>query len=111
MTVQSSATPSTRTVLQVLPRPRLLELARSFVVPVPPDSTKEREVEALATAGHLRFRDLLGVLGREELKSACRSHGLDDSGRARAALAARLLQAHAVPPVPAVKCDPSADSR
>lgn len=85
--------PSSRTVLQVLPKNRLLELGRMFSVVVPPNAAKEDQVEALVAPGSLRFRDLLGALGRDELKAACRSHGLDDSGRARPQLAARLLQA------------------
>lgn len=87
-------TPSTRSVLQALPRPRLLELARQFAVLVPDDVPKDQQIDLLAAAGIVTFRDLLGALAREELKLSCRVHGLDDSGRARAALATRLLQAH-----------------
>ncbi len=86
--------PSTRTVLQTLPKTRLLELGRTFAVAVPPNATKEAQAEALAASGAVRFRELLGSLGRDELKAACRFHGLDDAGRARPLLAARLLQAH-----------------
>lgn len=60
--------PSTRTVLQTLAKNRLLELARSFAVAVPPNATKEAQAEALAVSGAVRFRDLLGSLGRDELK-------------------------------------------
>ncbi len=86
--------PSTRTVLQTLPKTRLLELGRISAVAVPPNATKEAQAEALALSGSVRFRELLGSLGRDELKAACRSHGLDEAGRARPVLAARLLQAH-----------------
>ena len=88
------AAPSTRTVLQALSKTRLLELARIFSVAVPTSATKEAQAEALAASGTIRFRELLGALGRDELKAACRSHGLDDAGRARPLLASRLLQAH-----------------
>ncbi len=81
-------------MLAVLPKPRLAELARTFAVSVPPSLNRDEQVEALVKAGTIRFRELLGALGRDELKAACRSHGLDDSGRARPLLAARLLQAH-----------------
>ncbi len=84
-------TPSTRTILETLPKPRLEELGRSFAVTVPPSATREAQVASLVEAGVIRFRDLLAALGRDELKAACRSHGLDDSGRARPQLAARLL--------------------
>jgi hypothetical protein len=96
--------PSTRTVLQTLAKARLLELGRLFAIAVPPNATKEAQAEALAAPGTVRFRELLGSLGRDELKAACRFHGLDDAGRARPLLAARLLQAHgsteSAPPKP-----------
>ncbi len=97
-------TPSTRTILGTLQRPRLLELARAFAVQLAPDAARDKQVDALAASGHIAFRDLLGVLARDELKLACKHHGLDDTGRARAALASRLLQAHgaaeSAPPAP-----------
>ena len=86
--------PSTLSVLQTLSKARLLELARSFAVAVPLSATKDAQAEALASAGSIRFGELLLALGRDELKLACRTHGLDDAGRARPALAARLLEAH-----------------
>ena len=64
-----------------------------FAIAIPPHGSKEEQVEALVATNSIRFRELLGALGRDELKAACRSHGLDDSGRARPQLAARLLQA------------------
>lgn len=86
--------PSSRSVLQVLPKNRIIELGRTFAVAVPANGSKEEQVDALIALGTVRFRELLGALGRDELKAACRSHGLDDSGRARPLLAARLLEAH-----------------
>jgi hypothetical protein len=86
--------PSPRTILAGLPRPRLLELGRTFAALVPANGSREEQTDALVNSGAIRFRELLGALGRDELKAACRAHGLDDSGRARPLLAARLLQAH-----------------
>ncbi len=80
-------------VLGVLPKARLVELGRDLDVALSPSLTKERQVKTLLSSGRLRFRDLLRHLGRDELKAACRAHGLDDTGRARAALQARLLAA------------------
>lgn len=37
------------------------------------------------------------MLARDELKLLCAQHGLDDAGRARATLMARLLEAHGAP--------------
>jgi len=71
-----------------------VELGRTFAITVPTTATREEQVEALVSPGVIRFRELLGTLGRDELRAACRAHGLDDSGRARPLLAARLLQAH-----------------
>lgn len=65
-----------------------------FAVALPTSGSREEQVEALVSTGVIRFRELLGALGRDELRAACRAHGLDDSGRARPLLAARLLQAH-----------------
>ncbi|MBN1654424.1 MAG: DISARM system SNF2-like helicase DrmD [Deltaproteobacteria bacterium] len=56
--------------------------------------TKETQISNLVNSGRVRFRALLGILVRSELKTACRIHGLDDSGRARQKLASRLLEAH-----------------
>jgi hypothetical protein len=86
--------PSTRSVLHTLAKPRLLELARTFSVVMPTGGSKDQQVEAFVMTGRPRFRELLGTLGRDELKVACRTHGLDDQGRARALLASRLLAAH-----------------
>jgi hypothetical protein len=84
--------PTTRSVLETLAKARLVELGRGFAIAVPANATKEQQIEALAAAGAVRFRDLIASLSRDELKAACRAHGLDDSGRARTALAARLLE-------------------
>jgi len=96
--------PTTRSVLLTLSRPRLLALGQALAIAVPPGGTKEHQADALAKASSLRFRELLASLGRDELKLACRAHGLDDESRARPQLAARLLQAHgaaeSAPPPP-----------
>ena len=71
---------------------------------LPASGTKDQQVEVLAASGRLAFREVLGELGRDELRLACRAHQLEDTGRARPLLAARLLQAHgvldSVPPAP-----------
>jgi hypothetical protein len=96
--------PTTRSVLLTLSRPRLLELGQSLAIAVPPGGTREQQADALLRTATLRFRELLASLGRDELKVACRAHGLDDASRARPQLAARLLQAHgsteSAPPPP-----------
>ncbi|MCD6497575.1 MAG: DISARM system SNF2-like helicase DrmD [Deltaproteobacteria bacterium] len=48
----------------------------------------------MVESGRVRFSELLPFLGRDELKSVCRAHGLDESGRARPVLAKRIIEAH-----------------
>jgi len=100
---------SSRSVLAALPKARLVDLGRSFGVALATSTTKEQQVEALLGTGLVRFRELLQQLGREELRVVCRAHGLDDSGRARPLLAARILEAHgaadSVPPKPLFVAD------
>ncbi|HEY4119068.1 MAG TPA: DISARM system SNF2-like helicase DrmD [Byssovorax sp.] len=86
--------PSTRTVLQTLTKARLGQLSERALVRLPASATRDAQAETLAKSGTLRFRQLLDELGRDELRAACKAHGLDESGRARPELAARLLQAH-----------------
>jgi len=88
------AQPSSKSVLQNLPKGRLVDLGRNVGVSLSPSSTKDEQIDALLGTGLVRFRELLQQLGRDELRASCRAHGLDDSGRARPKLAARLLEAH-----------------
>ena len=89
----SGIRPTIASVLKVLSRDRLVAIGREFRVAVPPAGAKDEQVGAVAAGGLLGFDDLLRWLGRDELKAACRAHGLPDDGRARALLADRLLQA------------------
>jgi superfamily II DNA or RNA helicase len=51
----------------------------------------------------VHIAQVLPLLGRDELKTACRAHAIDDSGRSRTELAARILSARdpggSAPPV------------
>jgi hypothetical protein len=73
-------------------------------VRVPPESTKEEQVGALQRANLPDVPRLLSWLTRDELRSVCRAHGLDDSGRARRVLVTRIAQmykpGHSAPPPP-----------
>jgi superfamily II DNA or RNA helicase len=84
-------------VLKLLTKPRLVELARELGVGLSLSATKEVQVVKL---GGSDLPTLARLLTRDELKLVCRAHGLDDTGRARTALAARLLgtDAAALPP-------------
>ena len=89
--------PTSLSLLRALNRARLVAVARDFGVALTRKTTPERTRDELARAlldtGRVSFGELLRSLGRDELKAACRAHGLDDSGRSRAALAARLAEA------------------
>lgn len=79
-------------VLGDLPRPRLAEVARLYGVALP-EKSREEQVTHLLNTVDIRFGPLLGRLTRDELRRACRNHGLDDSARSRSELADRLLDA------------------
>ncbi len=78
--------------MDTLPKPRLVELSRDFGVVVKKSATKEEQVRALVHKTRAPLSDILRALGRDELKLACRAHGLDDRGRSREELALRLLK-------------------
>jgi ERCC4-related helicase len=84
---------SSHTVLEALTKARLAEIGRSFSVDLSLGATKDALIITLTGAPRFELPELLGLLLRDELKSACRAHGLDDAGRARGELASRLLQA------------------
>jgi len=84
--------PTSKTILSALTKARVQDVGREVGFPVP-DLTKDKQIDLLVQTGRIHFRDLLGKLGRDELKAACRLHGLDDSGRARGDLQNRLLLA------------------
>ncbi|MDY0001367.1 MAG: DISARM system SNF2-like helicase DrmD [Polyangia bacterium] len=88
------APPTNQSVLSVLTKARLEDLGRQLGLVLPVEGKKDELVEAMVKSGQVRFQNLLRSLGRDELKSACRAHGLDDSGRARPLLAGRLIEAH-----------------
>ena len=75
----------------MLPKGRLVELGRELAVAVPSSATKEQQVERLARTSGLDLPTVIRLLSRDELKDACKAHGLDDAGRSRTALATRLL--------------------
>jgi len=71
-------------------QPRLVTVGRDLGVAVPVSASKEAQIAALLPAPGLQ--EILRLLGRDELRAACRTLGLDDSGRSRPALMARLLE-------------------
>ena len=89
---QVTVAPTPESVLKALPRPRLSEIARLHGVSLPGEN-REEQVAYLLDAVRLAFGPLLSRLTREELRRACRDHGLDDTARSRTELAETLLGA------------------
>ncbi|WP_428263666.1 DISARM system SNF2-like helicase DrmD [Haliangium sp.] len=91
--------PTPETVLAALTQERLLDLSRVFGLGL----RSGRDISARMTArmGHQldgRLPAVLRELGRDELRAACRRHGLPDDGRSRAELQSRLLAAAGLDP-------------
>ncbi len=83
------------------------DVARSRGIGAPSAKPKRKEmIDLLLQDSALNFRAVLSLLGRDELKAACRAHVVDHSGRSRADLQARLIAARgdaveSAPPPPA----------
>ena len=80
-------------VLLALTKDRMRDIGRRAGVALR-SGTKKDYASRLTDSQRLPFRDLLAQMKRDELRAACRSHELDDSGRARQELMQRLLDAH-----------------
>jgi type I restriction enzyme M protein len=102
--------PDPRTVLDLLRRDELLPIVDRLGVFVTDRRVKTLLIDALVDQ-HPALPDLLADLSRDRLKELCRALGLDDAGREKAALLARLAGAEAVAaqaPAPPVAAAPSA---
>ena len=85
------ARPDKRSVLQVLTKARLRELIEAFELKLAAAESKDAHVEMLARSKKATLPRILELLLRDELKELCTVHGLDDGGREKALLIARLL--------------------
>lgn len=83
--------PTKRTSLETLKRPRLLEVAEAFEVEVSSRAKYDELLDALVSARSLKLEDVLPTLSRDELKAICDAHKLDRSGKAKAPIVARIL--------------------
>ena len=84
---------SRRDVLSALTRARLLQVAQAMEVTGLSAERKEQVVEALVQSESVALDAVLGMLSRDELKAICRSIDIDDSGREKAAIADRIMEA------------------
>ncbi|MEE9382707.1 MAG: class I SAM-dependent DNA methyltransferase [Nannocystaceae bacterium] len=80
-----------RDALSTLPKNRLVELAQGFELELPTRSSKDEFIDALARSRRASYERILSALSRDELKAVCRAGGMDDSGKAKAAIAERIL--------------------
>ena len=90
--------PSSTSVLAALTQARLVELARSLGTSIPTSGRKDAQISRLLEAAPLSLPALLGHLYRDELRAACRDHGLASDSRSRTELASRILEAAGLAP-------------
>lgn len=81
-----------RKALDVLTRPRLLEVGAALDLDLSSRLRKSDMVEALAGSRRTTLARILDCLKRDELKALCRTAGIDDSGRNKADIADRILR-------------------
>lgn len=94
-----TGTPTPQSVLEVLNQERLLDLSRSFGIGLRSGrETKARMAAHLGTQLSGRLPTILLELGRDELRSVCRRHGIADDSRSRRDLQERLLEAAGIDP-------------
>ena len=82
--------PSKRDVLQQLKRDELLAAVDRFGLEVRDRRVRDELVEALAHSRKAALAEILEELPRTRLKEVCRALDLDDSGKEKAVIIARL---------------------
>ena len=83
--------PTMRAVLAELTAEELRANVDYYELEVADRRVKAQLVDALAGSRGARLDEILGDLYRDRLKELCRAFGLDDSGRKKADLIARLV--------------------
>jgi hypothetical protein len=83
--------PDKRSSLTLLTNERLRELAEELELSPMSGMRHDELVQLLARSKRATFESVLGVLKRAELKEVCRRHGLDDGGKAKEEIVARIL--------------------
>src|SRR4051812_1894241 len=80
-----------RSALGALSRERLARLTEHYDLEVTDRRSAASHVDAIVRANRLDFGEVLGLLGRDDLKAVCEAFGLDTSGREKQVLLARVL--------------------
>ena len=83
--------PTKRAILSELTADELRANVEHYELAVDDRRVKTELVEALAASRKARLDEILPDLSRNRLKELCRTLGLDDSGREKAEIAARLI--------------------
>ncbi len=83
--------PDKRAALTVLTVKRLGGLCDTYELERPSGARKEDLIGLLARSKRASYEAVLDQLKRDELKDICRAHGLDDSGKEKEPLIARIL--------------------
>ena len=80
-------------ILNVLPKTRLLEIAREYDVSGLSARRKADIAKALARKRSIPMTEVFDFLKRDELKAICRELGLDDRGKEKALISERIINA------------------
>ena len=89
--------PDKRAALGILTVKRLGGLCDTFELGRPGGARKDDLIELLVRSKRASFEAILAELKREELKEICRAHGLDDAGKEKEPILARILGRESAP--------------
>lgn len=92
--------PSKRAILAVLPIKRLGVLCDAFQLERTGFTRKDDYLDLLNNSKVASLEDILAALKRDELKEICRAHDLDDSGKEKEPIIARILGRELQPGLP-----------
>ena len=82
---------SKRDVLSVLSRDELLAIVNRFELTPPDRRAKDGLIETVASSKKATLAEVLPELSRDRLKEVCRALGIEDGGREKANIVARLV--------------------
>src|SRR3954470_9639590 len=80
-----------RSALEALSREQLARITEHVELEVTDRRSAASHVDAIVRAKRVDFAEVLGLLGRDELKAVCAALGLDTSGREKQTLLDRVL--------------------
>ena len=102
VTATETQAPSPESVLQALTEERLRDLSRTFGIGLRSGrELKARMASRIAQQLPGQLPTVLRELGRDELRTVCRRHGVADDSRSRNELQTRLLEAAGIDPAAA----------